>query len=55
MSLEIERSDYVRTPGRNALLQIGPFAFSLDTADGLSFAFVVTVGSWTFGWGVEPA
>lgn len=53
MEVDVERSDYERTPGRTINLRIGWFTFGVDTADGGRFGVSVKVGPWgivvTFG------
>lgn len=52
-SLDVERSDYMRTPGRLAVLTLGPLAVWMETADGLAFGFLWTIRRWSIGWRVE--
>ena len=48
--LEVERSDWMRTPGRNATINLGPFMFYVDTADGWAVAFGVRLGPIAVSW-----
>ena len=50
--IDVERSDYLFSPGRTGILQLGPFTFSVNTADGGSFAFDIDLGRWSWYWGL---
>ena len=51
MRLDVERSDYMRTPGRAATLKIGPFWFMVDTSDSGNGGFAIIVNGWQIDWG----
>jgi hypothetical protein len=45
----------MRTPGREAVIEFGPFGFGVNTADGGSVGFEVRLFGWTFGWNFGPS
>ena len=48
--IEVNRSDWIRTPGRNAMLSLGPFGCFVDTADGWAVAFSIKLGRYHWSW-----
>ena len=50
MTLDKTTSDYMVTPGWTVTLEVGPFGFCLDTADGGSFVWAFTLGRFYIGW-----
>jgi hypothetical protein len=56
MNLDVERrTDWMESPGSLAVLTVGPFSFSVNTADGLSVGFAVRIWRWSLFWGTESA
>jgi len=48
--LEVERSDWVFSPGRTAIFEVGGFQLAVNTADGMALSFQIAVGRWSWGW-----
>lgn len=48
--LDVERSDWERSPGRNATLRIGIVTFGANTADGGRIGFSIEICGWGFVW-----
>lgn len=51
--LSVERSDWVRSPGRSAVLQVGPFWFAVNTADGGLLCFSIASRWLMWSWHLE--
>ena len=50
VTLTRERSDWIFSKGYNVALEVGPFGFYLDTADGFEFSWGITVRNRYIGW-----
>jgi hypothetical protein len=51
--IDIERSDWSRSPGRFATVVVGPFTFAADTADGGMVLFEIRFGRLAWSWTVD--
>ena len=48
--MNLERADYLRTPGKRVEWLVGPLEFYLCTADEGWLCVVLNVGRWAVSW-----
>lgn len=53
MKLDVEKADWIRSPGRVGALTAGPFTFGVNTADGWLLYFEIGLRRWAVSWTIE--